>query len=392
MAGQHRNRQLTPAFVKTVTRPGRYGDGHGGYGLSLLVKESRTTGGRIAKSWAQRVRIGGREVNIGLGRFPILTLSEARALALKNARLVHKGIDPRTPVGVTDFRSAADSCIRLHAANWKNGKQEGQWRSSLEAYAYPVLGDMPIDSIETIHVMRVLLPIWNEKRETASRVRQRIGKVMQWAMSQGHRTDNPVDATGAALPSNGITRKHMEALPFAKVAEALSRVRETKAHEATKLALEFLTLTAARSNEARLAMWSEIDLEGALWTIPGERMKNGREHRVPLSRAALDVLAKAREFKGAKGLVFPTVTGRAMSDSTLSKLCREHQIGCVPHGMRSSFRDWSAECTDCPREICEFALGHIEGSKAELAYRRTDYFVRRRDLMDAWACYLETGK
>ena len=384
-----RPRQLSAAFVKTVATPGRYGDGRGGFGLSLLVKP--TDSGRLSKTWAQRLRISGRPCNVGLGAYPLVSLAEARAMALKNARNVKKGIDPRAG-GIPTFEEACERVIAIHSKSWKSAKSEKQWRSTLQDYAIPKIGRMTVDQIETAHVMGVLLPIWNEKRETARRLRQRLSAIMRWGVAQGYRSDNPAgDAISAALPRNGVGRKHHAALPFAQVEGALKKIRDSDAHLTTKLAFEFLTLTACRSGEVRLARWHEIDLGNAVWTIPGERMKTGREHRVPLSSKALATLDEAAKVSDTSGLVFPSPTGREMSDSTVSKLCRENNVGCVPHGMRSSFRDWAAEISDAPREIAELCLAHVEGSAAELAYRRTDYFEKRRELMQQWADYLERG-
>ena len=250
-----------------------------------------------------------------------------------------------------------------------------------------------MDRISTADVMEVLLPIWSTKRETARRVRQRIGAVMKWAVAQGYREDNPAgDAISAALPKNSVRRRHQRALPHAQVAEALGRVRASKAHRATALAFEFLVLTACRSGEVRGARWDEVDDAAATWTVPPERMKAKLEHRVPLSERAVAVLDDARELAERSGLVFPSPTGRVLSDSTLSKLLRELRIGAVPHGFRSSFRDWAAERTDVPREVCELALAHVNNDRVEAAYRRSDLFEKRRDLMAAWAAYVSASR
>ena len=385
-----RPRTLSATFVKTIREPGRYGDGRGGHGLSLLVQPMKSTD-RISKTWSQRLRIDGRAVNIGLGSYPVVSLADARGKALKNRQAVAQGRDPRNiPASVPTFEQAAETVVALHAANWRNGgKSEAQWRSSLRDYAMPRLGAKTVDKITTADVLGVLMPIWNEKRETARRVRQRISAVMKWAVAEGHRTDNPAgDAIGAALPKNGNGQKHMTALPHADVAGALAKVRESSAYTGTKLAFQFLTLTATRSGEVRAATWNEIDLDAATWVIPAERMKAGAEHRVPLSSAALDVLAQAREIDDGSGLVFPAQTGgKPLSDSTMSKLLRELGIDAVPHGMRSSFRDWAAE-TGTPREIAESALAHTVRNKTEAAYFRSDLFERRRALMNQWAAYL----
>ena len=380
-----RPRRLSAAFVKTVREPGRYGDGRGGFGLSILVKPSST--GRMSKTWSQRLRIDRKPINIGLGMFPLVTLAEARAAALANARAVSQGHDPRNPANsIPMFEEAATKVIDLHAANWRNPKSAAQWHASLRDYAYPTIGDKRVDAISTADVLAVLTPIWNEKRETASRVSQRIGAIMKWSIAQGFRDDNPAgDAVSAALPKNGQTRKHQTALPHKEVAGALAKVRESGAYTATKLAFEFLTLTAARSGEVRGADWREIDRERAIWTVPGDRTKTGREHRIPLPAQAMQVLDESAALTDCDGLIFPSSTGRPLSDSTMSKLVRELGIKCVPHGMRSSFRDWCAE-TGVSREIAEASLAHVVKG-VEGAYFRSDLFDARRAVMERWAAY-----
>ena len=239
--------------------------------------------------------------------------------------------------------------------------------------------------------MACIVPIWHTRPETARRVRQRIGAVMRWAIAQGFRADNPAgDAIAAALPSNSGRRQHHRALPHVEVARSIATIRASAAHPTTVLAFEFLVLTACRSGEVRGARWDEVDLASATWTIPSFRMKSAREHRVPLPPRASEVLAEARRFRDRSGLVFPSATGLQLSDATLSKLLRENGIPAVPHGYRSSFRDWAAELTDVPREICELALAHVNKDRVEAAYRRSDLFDRRRDLMEQWAEYLES--
>ena len=228
-----------------------------------------------------------------------------------------------------------------------------------------------------------------EKRETARRVRQRISAVMRWAVAQGYREDNPAgDAIGAALPKTGVRTRHQPALPYPEVRGAMERVRASRAYPTTVLAFEFLVLTACRSGEVRGARWEEMDLEGREWRVPAERMKTNRIHRVPLSTGALAVLREARSVVDGSDLVFPSVRGGALSDATLSKMVRDLGIGAVPHGFRSSFRDWAAECSEAPREVCELALAHVNSDRVEAAYRRTDLFERRRELMEEWAAFL----
>ena len=309
-----RPKQLTATFVKAVKRPGRYGDGRGGHGLSLLVKPTTTT--RLSKTWSQRLRINGRAVNIGLGSFPVVTLALARKKALENRRIVAQGGDPRGG-GIPTFVEAVEKVIAIHRSSWRpGGGSEKQWRSSLERFAFPRIGRKRVDRINTADVMSVLLTddLWNQKRETARRLRQRIGAVMKWAVAQGYREDNPAgDAIGAALPKNGGKRNHFKALPHAEVTGALAKVRSSRAWTGTKLAIQFMVFTASRPGETRLATWDEIDLATATWTIPGKRMKGGHQHRVPLSPQALQVLTEAREIRDNTGLIFPSVTARRWS-------------------------------------------------------------------------------
>ena len=380
---------LSARFVETIKEPGTYGDGRGSGGLSLRVK--RTARGHLAKSWGQRISVDGRPRNLGLGSWPHVSLAEARQKCVLNLLARQRGelVTGRRRT-IPTFAEAVEKVIAVHSAGWKDGgRQEKLWRSSLRDYAMPRLGARPVNRIHTSDVMAVLLPIWNSKRETAKRVRRRISAVMRWAVAQGYREDNPAgDAIGAALPKNGVRPRHHPALPYAEVATAIETVRASGADPATVLAFEFVVLTACRSGEVRGALWKEMDLARREWRIPPERMKTGREHRVPLSRGALAVLRQARALSDGSGVVFPSARGGPLSEVAVSKLVRELKIGAVPHGFRSSFRDWAAECSDAPREVCELALAHVNTNSIEAAYRRTDLFERRRALMDEWAVFL----
>ncbi|MXW36983.1 MAG: tyrosine-type recombinase/integrase [Acidobacteria bacterium] len=381
--------RLSARFVATIEQPGRYGDGRGSGGLSLLVKH--TARGHLAKSWAQRINVDGRQRNLGLGSWPHVSLAEAREKCALNLAARRRGelVTGRKRT-VPTFEQALEKVIAVHRVGWKDGgRQEELWRASLRDYAMPKLRGRPVDRITTADVMGILLPIWNEKRVTARRVRHRIGAVMRWAVAQGYREDNPAgEAIGAALPKNGFRPQHHRALPYADVGAAIETVRGSGAYPATKLAFEFLVLTACRSGEVRGARWQEIDLEGREWRIPAERMKTGREHRVPLSAGALAVLLAARGLTDGSGLVFPSARGGPLSEVAMPTMVRQLGIGAVPHGFRSSFRDWAAECSDAPREVCELALAHMNTNSIEAAYRRTDLFERRRGLMEQWAAFL----
>ena len=352
----------------------------------------RERAGNVSKQFVQRLTVHGKRVDIGLGSTKWMPLTDARATAQANRRIARTGGDPRKGrATVPTFADGVDAVIEIQRGGWRNaGKSEAQWRASLRDYAIPRLGAKPVNAITTADVLAVLVPIWHDKHETARRVRQRIGKVLDWAVAEGHRADNPAGpALSAALPSNGHHRKHHRALPYSDVGGALAAVRASAAYPTTKLAFAFMVLTAARSGEVRGATWSEIDMDAAVWTVPGDRIKSGREHRVPLTTAALDVLREAAQYRDRSGLAFPSARGKIMSDATIGKLLAENGVDAVPHGFRSSFRQWAAERTNIPREVAEFALAHVVGDAAERAYQRSDLFDRRRDLMDGWARYVD---
>jgi len=379
---------LSATFVKTVNVPGRYGDGRGGLGLTLLVKPAARDG--VCKSWGQSVRIDGKRTTLGLGRYPVITLAMARERALANARAIALGRDPRRfSHGIPTFANACEKVIAIHAESWiSRGRSEYQWRASLRDYAMTRLGNKRVDAIDTADVMAVLLPIWSTKRETAKRVRQRISAVMKWAVAQGYRSDNPAgDAIAAALPKSGVRRLHLPALHHSKVATAVDQVRHSRAHRCTVLAFEFLVLTACRSGEVRGARWEEVNCADEVWTIPADRMKNGRAHRVPLSGTALDVLAEARRITGGHRWVFPGRDGGPVGHGGPSRVFRKLGAAGTVHGLRSSFRDWAGEA-GVAREVAEACLSHQVGSAVERSYARSDLFERRRTVMDAWAEYL----
>ena len=386
--GKTHSVRLCATFVRTVNVPGRYGDGYGGHGLSLLVTPRKSGG--FSKTWAQAISPNGAKTSLGLGSYPVVTLAMARDRALANARAIAEGRDPRRRMQkVPTFEKANETVLAIHARHWKSNRTEGQWRASMRDYVLPRLARKRVDAVTTADVMAVLLPIWSTKRVTAGRVRQRIGAVMKWAVAQGYRDDNPAgDVLSAALPKTAVRKQHMRALPHAEVGPALARVKGSGAYPGAMLAFEFLVLTAARSGEVRNARWEHIDRDGAVWTIPAERMKAGREHRVPLSPRALEVLDGAAELFDGQGLVFPSPTGRVLNHATLTDLLHGLGIDAVAHGFRSSFRDWAAECTDAPREVCELALAHVNSDRVEAAYRRSDLFDRRRFLMNDWAAYI----
>ena len=324
-------------------------------------------------------------------RVPLrVTLAEARQKAFEYRKTARAGGDPRLfRRDVPTPEEAAGKVIAIHRASWRpGGKSEAQWRASLRDYAMPQLGTKGVDEITTADVMAVLLPIWSEKPETARRVRQRVGGGMNWAAAQGYREGNPAGATiGSALPRHGKSRRRFRALPHGEVAAALDAVHASDAWIGTKLAFEFLVLTAARSGEVRQAAWEEMDPGTATWTVPGARMKAGRTHRVPLSSRALDVIGEARRVSTGGTLVFTSANDCVLSPSTLSKLLRENGIDAVRHGFRTSFRVWCAD-TGVAREMAEAALAHVVRDKVEAAYARGTLFERRREVMEMWGRYI----
>ena len=380
---------LTDRFVQRV-RPDtvvrNYTDGRGTHGLSLRVQPNGF------RHWYQHIRIDGRYTNLGLGGYPIVTLEEARATAATNARLVADGGDPRvTERGAPTVARILDTLIARDSPTWRRPERTAKdWRNSLANHA-PAILRRRVDAVTSRQCINALTPLWNTKRETARKVKHRLSAVFKLAVAQGHRDDNPVDAVDAALPRRRGTAQRTanhRALPHGEVAGALATIAATEAWTGTQLAFRFLVLTATRNGEVRGATWDEMDVTDALWTIPPSRMKAAAEHRVPLSDAALSILDEARSIADPSGLVFPSVTGRPMSDSTLSKLLRENGVGAVPHGFRSSFRDWAAECTPFTREVMEAALAHRVPDAVEAAYLRSDLLRKRRDLMQRWADYV----
>ena len=357
---------------------------HDGGGLYLNVKP---TG---AKSWVFRGTVGGRRTNRGLGPVALVSLAEARIKCLEIRRAIFDGNDPFAGrrVAAPTFAKAADRVIAFTRPTWTDTRTEGQWRASLRDFAFPKLGARPVNTIHTQDVLGVLEPIWTAKPETAKRVRQRISAIMKWAVAQGFRADNPAgEALDSVLPKVKKARRHHEALPYAAVPEALVKARAVEGvSPVSKLAFEFLTLTAARSAEVREATWDEVNMEARTWTIGAERMKARRPHVVPLSDRAMAILAEAREYREGD-LVFPGAKrGRPMKSTAFTRLMAG--MAGTPHGLRSSFRNWTAEQTDAPRAVCEAALAHSVKNATEAAYLTTDYLDQRRPLMAEWAAYL----
>ena len=384
-SGRHPEKALTAAQVKTASRPGKYRDGNG---LFLRVEKSGS------KRWVQRINIRGKPTELGLGSASLVPLAEAREIALENRKIARGGGDPlrsRSEASATfSFEEASREVHKIHRPSWRNKKHAAQFISTLEKYAFPRLGRISVADVTTADVLGVLQPIWLKKPETARRVRQRIGTVMRWAIANGWRQYNPAEAIAQALPKQDKTQQHRKALPYSEVAEFLDAVNASNAGALTKLAMELFVLTASRSGEVRLANWSEIDLDGAVWTRTADRMKAKREHRVPLSARAIEVLRQARALADGSGLVFPSARyGKPLSDMTLSKLVKELEFDAHVHGFRTSFKMWAQERTNSPNQVSEAALAHVVKDRAEAAYARSDLFEKRRNLMKAWGAYLK---
>jgi integrase len=373
--------------VKAARQAGWYGDGGG---LYLEVDGH-------GRRWVLRLSIAGRRRDFGLGSLHKVTLSQARERAAEYRALAYQGIDPvaskpkiRKVPAVPTFEQAANEVHRARAKGWSNGKHVDQWINTLRDHAFPMIGSRPVNTIGTPDILKVLTPIWIAKPETARRVRQRLKTVLEWARAAGHRSgDNPVDLIGEALPRNTAKRiEHHPALPFDQVAGFVRELRAGQSEEVTKRAFEFLILTAARTIEVRRARWREIDWDNKLWKRPAESMKARREHAVPLSPRAMEILAEAKRANGGAedGLIFNEGT-RPLSESRFlnARAALGYRDRCTPHGFRSSFRDWAAETTQFSNEVVEMALAHTIKSKAEAAYRRGDLLAKRRLLMDAWA-------
>ncbi|WP_420449984.1 tyrosine-type recombinase/integrase [Candidatus Palauibacter sp.] len=384
--GRHPHKRLSAAFVRSAP-PGRHCDGNG---LYLYVQPSG------ARSWVQRLVIRGRRRDFGLGSVALVSLAEAREKARANRKLAREGGDPlaerRRARGIPSFAEATGRVLKQKQAGWRSKQHGKDWLSTLKRYAFPRIGQIAVSEVATADVLEILTPIWHTKGSTAQSVHQRMRSVFEWAVAMEYRTDNPCDRVRSVLGPQNRVVKHMKALPHREVGSAIRKARTTDEMPVARLAFEFLVLTAARWGEVRWAEWSEIDMAEAVWTVPATRMKAKREHRVPLCRRAVDILGEARTLGGeGSWLVFTRLNGKPLIEKRLRQLLQRHRIAAVPHGFRSSFRDWAAEETDHPREVVEAALAHVVQNKVEAAYRRTDLFERRRRLMDDWAAYLANG-
>jgi integrase len=409
-------KELTAYQIKRLSKkPGFHAVG-GVAGLHLNVSDT------LASSWILRATVGGRRRDIGCGGYPDTTLEQARTLAREIRLQIRQGIDPvaarqeaRNALKVAGakrmmFSEAATACWKTKSQEFKNKKHRAQWLSTITEYASPVIGSLPVADVELPHIIKVLEPIWTTKTETASRLRGRIESVLAWAKVSGYRTgDNPARWKGNldhVLPKPSKVHKveHHPALPWHRVPEFMATLKKRAGKGAR--ALEFLILTAARSGEVRLATWDHIDLEAKVWTVPGEYMKAGLPHRVPLTEPAIKLLKALPRFVGST-YVFPAPKGGALSDMSIAAVIkRMHEDSiksggedyldpqqnkiATPHGFRSSFKDWCRSCTSHPDEVSELALAHVSSDETRAAYARDELLPKRTRLMRDWARFLET--
>ena len=391
-------RELYAYEIKKFRQAGLYAVG-GVAGLQLQVQHARS------RSWILRIKVGGRRRDIGLGAYPDVSIKQARERARETRQQIWDGIDPvavrkaaqdalrAAEAKQLTFDEAALKCWKKKAREFKSRKHVAQWKATLDMYASPVIGKLPVDQVELAHIVQVLEPIWTTKTETASRLRGRIEAVIAWATVSGYRAgDNPARWKGhldAVLPKPGKVRKvkHHAALPWHELPVFMSELRKREGMGAK--ALEFAIITAARSGEVRLATWDEIDLKAKLWTVPSERMKAGLTHHVPLSEPAVKLLKALPRFQDSPH-VFPAIKGGTLSDMSLSAVTRRMEVAAVPHGFRSSFKDWCRSSTTYPDEVSELALAHVSSDATRAAYARDELLPKRTRLMRDWGKYCGT--
>lgn len=396
--------KLTALNIGKITAPGRYADAE--RGLILQVSQGKT---EVRRSWIVRFSFAGKRREMGVGAFPEVSLAQARNAAVDIQRWARAGVDSidkrdavkrelaRKAASRLTFEDCAERYVDSNEVGWSNPKHRQQWRNTLATYAYPALGRTPVADIDVEDVLQVIEPIWRTKTETASRVRGRMEAVLGWAIVRGFRKGpNPAVWRGhldRILPPKSRVNpvKHHAALDWKALPDFVADLQTKRAVSAR--ALEFIVLTAARSAEARLATWREIDWERKLWVVPAARVKTRREHRVPLTARALEILAALLpQTADADALIFAGPGGKPLSDSVFRALFRRmKRENLTAHGFRSTFRDWAGEATEYPRELAEQALAHRAGDAVELAYRRGDALERRRTLMAAWEAYAMSG-
>jgi integrase len=383
---------LTVKQIQTITEPGKHIDANG---LYLSVSKFGN------KSWIYRYQMHGKRREMGLGSCQHVSLKEARERAADARKAQNQGLDPKTErdkqkssKGIPTFDQCAEAYIESHKGSWRNAKHASQWRNTLNTYASPTIGKLPVDQVNTDLVIQIIQPIWKTKTETASRVRGRIESVISWAMVSGyHLGPNPALWRGhldQLLPKRSKVQpvKHHESLPYSEVSGFMTDLKDRDSISAR--ALEFTILTAVRTNEVLNAKWSELDLDKNIWTIPAERMKANRDHRVPLCKQAIDLV---NALPGTNEYLFSVRLNRPLSNMAMLNLLKKHMgyPKLTVHGFRSTFRDWAAEVSDYPRELAESALAHVLTDKTEAAYQRGDKLEKRREMMASWADFCTSG-
>jgi len=377
--------KLTAKFVENVSEAGKYYDQHG---LFLHVRPSG------AKKWLQRYTFQGRRREIGLGSAKLVSVATARKKAHQNLVLVSEGIDPiedkKQDSVIPKFEVAARKVYEVNRPTWRNAKHAAQFITTLETYAFPVIGSVSVKEINSSHILRILSPIWVKKAETAKRVRQRLSTVFKYCVAQQWRTDDPANiAIVEALPNPKRKVQHRKSISYNDVSDFIETVSKSSAGLSTKLGLEFLILTATRSGEVRNARWDEVN--GSVWTIPAERMKAGVAHRIPLPSRCIEILEEAKTISQGSCFIFEgTKPNKPLSENTFNKLMKELDLEVHAHGFRTSFRTWTQEKTNYPREIAEAALAHSLRDKAEAAYARSDLLEKRAEMMEAWAQFISS--
>ena len=399
-----RPKRLTAVFVEKIDVPGRYSDGRGSHGLTLLVRPKQDG---QAKNWQQHLRVNGTLRSFGLGSYPGVKLVEAREKASGQAVKMREAYPLRPRRSSFDkliaeatgqtvstyplFSEVAAAALEYHATKWKGTKTVDQRRGLIRTYLNPVLGDMEIDRVSSEHITEVMRPVWHAKAATAKKIWAVLTSTFSYAIGEKYVVIDPLPQAKTGLGRQAVSVEHHEALPYERIQECYRMFRDGAPSSVTRL-LELMILTAARKGEARGARWGEFNIAEAVWTIPPERMKAGREHRIPLAPAMLDLLRRAREAASGpimpSELVFPNGGGRAMSPTSPLRFFQRRFKGYALHGLRSTFRDWIAEQTDFSDELAEHALAHLVGDATVRSYRRTDYFEKRRELMSAWADYV----
>ena len=374
---------LSQRFVDTTNEPGKYFDKNG---LFLRVKK----GG--SKKWVFRYSFNGKRPEMGLGNAKVIKLSKAREKALQALINVNDGLDPislkRTKIFMPTFEEVALKVYEINRPSWRNEKHSAQFISSLKTYAFPQIGEMKVNTIETSHILSILTPIWLTKSETALRVRQRLSTVLKYCKAQKWRSDDPADRDIIkVLPKQGRRSNHMKSMDYREVQSFIKEMRSSSAGITTKLALEFLILNASRSGEVRYAKWNEVDEK--TWTIPAARMKAKITHRIPLTERCLEILEEAKNIsQGSDYIFYGYKKDKPLSENTFNKLIKELGYDVHTHGFRTSFKTWTQEKTSYSREVAEKQLAHSLSDKAEAAYARSELIEKRKELLNSWAHFL----